>query len=93
MSLPIKECKGCKEYTRPLIYFKNLKRCKSHLKPSFINKKNETMKCPCSICLVKGICKNACDKIIEYNHLYHMMLIHKNRKDKMENENSKESPM
>jgi len=46
------------------------------LKPYYINKQGNKIVCPCSICLVKGICKELCSDIQTYYYSYH------SRKDK-----------
>jgi len=54
-----KECNGCKS---------NETECA--LKPYFIDNQGNKRVCPCSICLVKGICKAPCD---DYN-LYGVLM-------------------
>lgn len=36
-----------------------------YLKP--FNKKNDT--CPCSLCLIKGVCLDPCDKYVKYRKI------------------------
>jgi len=50
-----KECEGCGP---------SLITCP--LKPHYIDNQGNKIICPCSICLVKGICVSSCDKIQEY---------------------------
>jgi len=53
-----KECKGC-----------SISKCCS-LKPYFIDDDNKII-CPCTVCLVKGICNTLCNDFIIYrSHLY-----------------------
>jgi len=46
------------------------------LKSHYIDQQGNKIVCPCSICLVKGICKELCDDIQLYYYSYH------SRKDK-----------
>jgi len=58
-----KECEGC------------LDREECALEPYFIDHHDNKIECPCSTCLIKGICIKACD---EFNKFYTIYLRNKN---------------
>ena len=64
------ECKGCRSS------FKN----QCIVSPYLTNEDNTIIKCPCMICLVKGICSFPCK---EYNDYYYMNISRFNMKDKL----------
>ena len=51
------ECKGCKG-------------CLGDVKPQYIDKHGVTKKCPCLICLIKGMCEKTCEEFYEFNFCY-----------------------
>jgi len=53
-----KECNGCKSY-------KGYKG-KCFLVPYYFNEQGNKLECPCSTCLVKGICEKPCDEFNLY---------------------------
>jgi len=58
-----KECEGCKEYQKhpgeKII-------CWLTLEPYHIDEQGNRIECPCSICLVKGVCIKSCKEIQLY---------------------------
>jgi len=50
-----KECNGCKSNETECV-----------LKPYYINNQGDKLECPCSTCLIKGICIKACNEFNTY---------------------------
>jgi len=48
-------CKGCKG-------------CLGDAGPQYMDEDGVTKECPCSTCLVKGICEKTCEEFYEYNY-------------------------
>ncbi len=55
-------CKGCKDYD-PNYHHPDYKNC--HVASESLNK----IQCPCSTCLIKGICEISCDLFRKYDEL------------------------
>jgi len=74
-------CKGCIEDEEiPRYLNKNEKTfCKSRLKPTHLDKNNETVECPCVNCLIKGICVVPCEKLFTYGRSFDISLRLKNQ--------------
>jgi len=49
-------CKGCRTCENNICLY-----------PPKIKRNKKELFCPCLICLIKGMCTNACDKSIEYD--------------------------
>jgi hypothetical protein len=57
-------CKGCKDYDSN--YYSSFGgECLTDVAIESLSK----VKCPCSICLIKGICEESCDLFNEYDKL------------------------
>jgi len=61
--IKFKECEGCKEYQE---YQGEKIICWLTLEPYYFNKQGNKRVCPCSICLIKGVCVKSCKKIQLY---------------------------
>lgn len=58
--MEINDCKGCIDYDSSRIVYCDLGVCVHY----------GNVQCPCSICLVKGMCETECDKFIHYISKY-----------------------
>ena len=57
-------CKGCKDYDSNY-YSGHGGECLADVAVESLNK----IQCPCSICLIKGVCEIPCDLFTEYDEL------------------------
>jgi len=61
-----KECEGCKGCSPPDVTIRSSITC--ILRPHYIDKQGNKIKCPCKVCLIKGICSKSC---VEFQAYYH----------------------